>query len=269
METWSLPTANSNPSDFSTLRIAGFGACMITGYPHEGGGMFETACGFVERHLSRPVQPTIFSLGGFSAPRAEKYLRKNLFKFNPEYVVIQFGATDAQCPLGLRRRPTDHSSNNSSTDPVLRLASYHAQPATELSRLRWRILSLIGYLRKVEPRTPLSRYIAAIERIAEDCRSEGIKPVILSPFVYGPGYAMRKAIPYVDALRERSRAHGAIFVDCVSLLTDLPKFKILQHDGIHLSRLGQKMVGEAIGKAIVEDIISSRSLGDERQRQFG
>src|ERR1700758_385956 len=102
--------ANSNPSNISTLRVAGFGACMITGYPHEGGGMFETACGFVERRLSRPVQSAIFSLGGFPAPRAEKYLRKRVFDFNPQYVVIQFGATDAQCPIRGENRPNDHGS---------------------------------------------------------------------------------------------------------------------------------------------------------------
>src|SRR5579872_6260303 len=93
-----------------SLKIAGFGACMITGYPHEGGGLFETACGLVEKRLSRPVQSTVVSLGGFPAPRAAKYLRKKLFNFNPQYVVIQLGATDAQCPIRAGSRPNDCGS---------------------------------------------------------------------------------------------------------------------------------------------------------------
>jgi hypothetical protein len=248
------------PREASSLRIAGFGACMITGYPHEGSGLFEVACGLIEQQLSRSVQSTILSLGGFPAPRAAKYLKKNVFDFNPEYIVIQFGATDAQCPIRARSRPTDHRSSltapkHSRPDATLATASYHGRPATALSPLRWQIASLIGHLRKIEPITPLSAYIAAIEQIVDQCRSVGIKPVLLSPFVYGSEYTMRKAIPYLDALHElNSRAQEMILVDCVSLLADLPKSKVLQHDGFHLSRLGHTLVGEAIGQVIVEDI---------------
>jgi hypothetical protein len=71
-----VPSAKVDPSDISSLRIAGFGAWMITGYPHKSAGLFEIACGVVEKLLSRPVQSTIVSLGGFPAPRAEKYLKK-------------------------------------------------------------------------------------------------------------------------------------------------------------------------------------------------
>jgi lysophospholipase L1-like esterase len=247
---------------------------MITGYPHEGAGLFEVACGLVEQRLSRPVQSTIVSLGGFPAPRAEKYLKK-LFDFDPQYIVIQFGATDAQCPIRAGSRPTDHCSSlsansNSSHSAAPGRASYHGQPATALSPLRWQLASVIGYLRKIEPITPLASYIAAIERMVDDCRLANIKPVVLSPFVYGSRYTMRKATRYVDALKElNSRTQNMIFVDCVSLLANFPKSKILEHDGFHLSRLGHNLVGEAIGKAIVEDIVTGRSIGDAHRQQLG
>jgi lysophospholipase L1-like esterase len=236
---------------------------MITGYPHEGAGLFDVACRLVEKRLSRPVQSTIVCLGGFPAPRAEKYLKKMVFDFNPQYIVIQFGATDAQCPIRAGSRPTNRCSElstdgNSESSVVLRTkrtTSYHGQPATALSHLRWQLAALIGHLRKIEPITPLSSYIPAIERMVDDCRSAGIKPLVLSPFVYGSRYTMRKAIPYVDALHGLySRAQDMIFVDCVRLLADFPKSRILQHDGFHLSATGQNIVGEAIGQAIVEDI---------------
>jgi hypothetical protein len=270
MKAWSPSTiVNSDSGGISTLRIAGFGACMITGYPHEGAGMFEVACRLVEKRLARPVLSTVVSLGGFPAPRAEKYLKKKVFSFNPEYVVIQFGATDAQCPIRAGNRPTDDSSSlsansNSSPGAAQRTASY--QPATALSPLRWHLASVIGHLRRIEPITPLSSYIAAIERMVNDCRTAGIKPVILSPFVYGSPYTMRKAIPYVDALRAlNSRTQDMIFVDCVSPLADFPKSKILQHDGFHLSRPGQDLVGEATGRAIVEDVVANGNLESARR----
>jgi lysophospholipase L1-like esterase len=248
---------------------------MITGYPHEGAGMFEVACRLVEEHIARSVESTIVSLGGFPAPRAEEYLKKKLFDFNPKYIVIQFGSTDAQCPIRAGSRPTNRRSELSTggnfescaalmTKRTVSYLDFRDQPATALSHLRWQLAALIGHLRKIEPITPLSSYIAAIERMVDDCRSAGIKPVVLSPFVYGSRYTMRKAIQYVDALRQlHSRAQDMIFVDCFSLLSEFPKSRILQHDGIHLSRLGQNLIGEAIGKAIVEDIISSR-VGDAR-----
>jgi hypothetical protein len=156
-----------DPSDICSLRIAGFGACMITGYPHEGAGMFEVACGLVENRLSRPVQSAIVSLGGFPAPRAANHLKSKVFDFNPNYVVLQFGPTDAQCPIRTRNRTTAASSGRS-TDRGLKSSSddpgvsYHSQPATPLSPLRWELISLIGYLRKIDPITPLSSYIGRL-----------------------------------------------------------------------------------------------------------
>lgn len=266
MKTWSPSTkANLDSSDISNLRIAGFGACMITGYPHKGAGLFEVACELVEKRFARPVQSTVVSLGGFPAPRAEKYLKKKLFDFNPEYIVIQLGATDAQCPIRSGSRPASEltAKGNSKPDAAPMSSSYHGQSATAMSSLRWLLASVIGHLRKVEPITPLSSYIAAIERMVDDCRSAGIKPVVVSPFVYGSRYTMRKAIPYVNALQELvSKTPDLILVDGVRLLADFPKRMILQHDGFHLSQVGHHLVGEAVGQAIIDDMIISGRVGD-------
>ena len=50
---------------------------------HKGAGLFEVACRFVEKSLSRPVQSTIVTLGGFPATRVEKHLKRKVFDFNP------------------------------------------------------------------------------------------------------------------------------------------------------------------------------------------
>src|SRR6516225_1232383 len=119
---------NLSSSDGAALRIAGFGACMITGYPHQSGGLFEVACSFIEDTLQRSVRSNIISLGGFPAPRAAKYLRHKVFKFKPNYVVIQFGATDAKCSIRSRK----HLIGGAVRSDASNIAN-HGQPANILS----------------------------------------------------------------------------------------------------------------------------------------
>src|ERR1700733_12343216 len=113
---------------------------MINGYPHGRGGLFEVACRVAEKALSRPVRSHLVSLGGFPAPRAAKHLKQRVFAFDPDYIVIQFGATDAQCPIRARNRGDSLSSKSSL---CLKDAKNHGRPATVVSALRWEIASLI------------------------------------------------------------------------------------------------------------------------------
>jgi lysophospholipase L1-like esterase len=246
------PARNVNSSDVESLRIAGFGACMINGYPHQSGGLFEVACRLVEDALQRSVRSNIVSLGGFPAPRAARYLRQKVFNFNPDYIVIQFGATDAKCPIRSRNHPT---SGSAKSNGALGNAVNHNHPATLINLLRWEIASVLGFIRKPQAVTALSKYIAAIEGMVDDCVSAGITPVVLSPFVFGSRYAMRNAILYTDALDElHSRVRNLIFVDCNGLLAKFPRLMILLKDGFHLSVSAHELIGKAIGQAIVADI---------------
>ena len=269
------PSAAANLGDTSSLRIAGFGACMISGYPHAGGGLFETGCRLIEQGLLRPVQSKIVSLGGFPVPRAEKHLRRNVFDFNPHYIVLQFGATDAQCPIRPKNRPdrprnppkeTSSQSNsvlaNAETQNRLRTVlkfllweTTHDQPYNLLSPLRWEIASVLGVIQKIEPITPLSIFIAAIERIVDDCLSAGMIPVVLSPFIFGSRYTTRNAVLYTNALHELySRTKGMVFIDCIRVLATFRKSMILMNDGFHLSAAAHNLIGEAIGQSIIADI---------------
>ena len=232
----------------ASLRIAGFGACMISGYPHASRGLFEVACRFVEDALRLSVQSNIVSLGGFPAPRAAKYLKRKIFSFNPDYVVIQFGATDASSSI--RRTFGDGKSNGTP-----RSAVNHNHPATVLSLFRWQMASVLGFILKPQPITALSEYIAATGDMVKDCTSAGITAVVLSPFVFGSRYATRNAILYADALHElHSKNENVLLVDCNGLLRKFPRARILLSDGFHLSALGHELIGEAIGEAIVLDI---------------
>ena len=93
---------SDNGPNHAPLRVAGFGACMISGYPHKSGGFFNIACTHIAEGLACPVESEIFSFGGFPATRAEKYLEPRVIGYAPNYVIIQFGSLDALCPV--RRR---------------------------------------------------------------------------------------------------------------------------------------------------------------------
>jgi hypothetical protein len=254
--------AIGGPTNSNELKIVGFGACMISGYPHKTAGFVEIACRRVEKVLSRPVQTNIVSLGGFHAPRAVKYLRAKALKFNPHYVVLQFGATDAQCPVRNKNRPTQwlgggkHSIGGSS-GVVSEVVSIHGKSTNAFSHLRWGLITLIGYLRRLKPITPLPEYISAIERMVRECQSAGVTAVVLSPFVYGSQYTMRYAKAYTKALHQlRSVIPTMVLIDGVELLRKFPKSQVLMHDGFHLSQVGHQIVGEAIANSIIVDIAS-------------
>jgi len=240
----------------SRLRIVGFGACMISGYPHESGGMLETACKLIEKELALPVTSQVISLGGFPAPRARKHLSHKVLESKPDYVVLQFGTTDSQCPIRTQKplkaqadRVESPSAQPNSSD------THHRKPTTALSPLRWELISLLGLLKRAQPITPLSSYIAAMGQMMLECRSAGVVPVVLSPFVYGSRYTMRHAVCYANALRDLqvTMAHG-LLIDCIDSLAHISKSRILMHDGVHLSNYGQQLIGRAIANSIVAHV---------------
>jgi hypothetical protein len=197
-----------NPSDPSALKIAGFGACMIGGFPHESGGLLEVACALVEKELSRSVARTILTLHSFTAPRAEKFLKSRIAPLNPDYVIVQFGSTDVARPIRSKRRSSGAVSKERTV--------YHTPNAFTI--FRWHMQSLVGFVWKTAPRTSLSSYIVAIEHMVNDCIWAEITPVVLSPFVFGSHHSLKNAADYTDALRDlHSRYLLIAFVFCRKL----------------------------------------------------
>jgi hypothetical protein len=88
--------------------------------------------------------------------------------------------------------------------------------------------------------------------MADDCISVGITPVILSPFVFGSRYATKNAILYTDALNEwASKRSEPIVIDCIRLFSPYSRMRILLKDGFHISDLAHRLIGQAVGQAIV------------------
>jgi hypothetical protein len=66
---------------------------------------------------------------------------------------------------------------------------------------------------------------------------------------------MRKAMDYACGLRDLAKLQDLIVVDCISVLRKLPKSATLQHDGFHLSVIGQEVVSQAIAESIMADAL--------------
>jgi hypothetical protein len=235
---------------------------MITGYPHKSGGFFNIACAHVSEDLACSIESKIFSFGGFPAPRAENHLLK-IIGYNPNYVIIQFGSLDALCPvrrssLCVRYAPGDGLGSPARLGKT-RGKVYDGKPATLLSWFRWQLAGFLGYLRRLEPITPLPDYLPAMERMIDFCIAVGVTPIVLTPFVYGSRYSTRSGVTYANALRELiGDKRDAVVVDCFEALRVYPKRAILQHDGFHLSEKGHAVVGLAIARQIISHLHRGR-----------
>jgi hypothetical protein len=242
-------------SNHPPLRVSGFGACMISGYPHDSGaGFFNVACAHVEEDLSCSVESKIFSFGGFPAPRAEKYLAEKVIGYTPNYIIIQLAALDALCPVRQGRLYFGGISGKKVGSPArLREADDRncRKEASPSSWMRWKLASIAGYLQRLEPTTSLSAYMPVMERMIDACMAADVTPIVLTPFIYGSRYSMRSGVTYANALRELiAKKPGAVLVDCIEALRVHPKHAILQHDGFHLSQKGHAVVGLAVAEQI-------------------
>jgi lysophospholipase L1-like esterase len=236
-------------TDTSPVRILGFGACMISGFPHESGGFFEVGCRLVERELNRRVEAKVVSLHNFPAPRAVKHLSAKLSKHRPSYVVIQFGATDANCAVRRSNRRT--ASTNSATERSIPSNRY--RPPNAAVRLRWEVASVAAFVRRPAPITSEGAFIEALKHMADDCLSASAIPIVLTPFVFGSRYSTKNAIRYAHSMAELAKDGQIVVIDCVQLLGTYPKKSTLLNDGFHLSQLAHGLIGEALAKAIIED----------------
>ena len=241
-----------------SLNIMGFGACMIGGFPDVSESFFRIACDFVSIKLECSIDSSVKSLHGFSAPRAEKHIKK-LICLKPDYVIFQFGSSDASCGLGLSGVQIKRRVSAGTGLRAALPSSRKLHPPTPLTLLRWQVSSFIGHFLNPTPVTDLESFIAAYESMITQCISSDITPVVLSPFIFGTRHSMNNAIRYAQSLNDLClKLNGAVYVDCIDPLSKFPKSQILLDDAMHLGQLGHKLVGEAVGNAIFDDVVAKK-----------
>jgi lysophospholipase L1-like esterase len=228
------------------LKIIGFGACMISGFPFpaEAGFLSHAVHHFQEQHAF-PIHHETVTLGGFPVPRAQKHLGRKVLGQRPDVVVLQFGSTDASAPLRrsavvrLWKKKPDRDEKPS------------VRPAIFKHALKWRLWGIASDLLMVKPVTPLGDYLNAMEQMVRECLAAGSAVIVLSPFVIGSGHSNRLAKNYTQALRRKLNKYPkCYFLDAHSLLMQWPRQQILLSDGFHLSEHGHRVVGERLGEIL-------------------
>jgi lysophospholipase L1-like esterase len=222
---------------------------MISGFPLAAeAGFLHQAVQHLHQAGQFKVAFEVVAMGGFPAHRARKHLAKRVLAHRPDFVVIQFGSTDASAPLrngiGLR-----HFLKK---QPHLR-ETVSARPPAPLDLLKWKLRNVASECLLIPPLAPLDNYLATLLNMAYECRLAGSIVVVISPFVMGGGRSNRFARDYTRALeRQLPRTPGIHFLDAHTLLSQSPRKQMLLSDGFHLSAPAHRKLGLALGELLKE-----------------
>ena len=245
------------------MMVFGYGACMISGYP------LQQAKSFFARMLSslptgenaqsmQRREHQFVSLHGFTAERAARHLAAKVLSKKPDIVVLQFGSTDVDCPpvhafgggsdkqrqakrlrSGVQHAPSPvHEQISIKPGSGLRIPSI-------MDYARWIIASILGFLFRPDPNSDLDDYLDAMTMMVEMLSLENIEVIVLAPFPFAMRYTHRLARRYTAALIQRlSSYRNVACVDCIKVLEDYPVRKVVLSDGMHLSELGHRVLGD-------------------------
>ena len=213
---------------------------MIDGFPHQPeDSFFHHAVTQLRRETSQTINASMFTLGGFPITRVPKHLPAKCLALHPDIVVVQFAATDLVVPLR-RKRNRDGTS-------AAAFYGRSVKPATLSARLRWQAQGLLGDLLQLEPVTPVDTYLETMKGIIRTLLEHQIRPVVVSPFVFGGRRSDRNARYCAGQLKTFVAAQpGAVFVDAYAALDREPRHRVLLADGGHLSLAGQQVVAEVL-----------------------
>jgi lysophospholipase L1-like esterase len=256
-------------------RIDGFGACMISGYPHQPEeSFFSCFRELVEADLKAPVAHSTLSLGGFPISRVAKQLKKAV-ACHPDFLLVQFGSTDITVSLkhSLLTRlgqqfhfSVKHPGSGSKSKSKSK-APFHMEPfRSSLTRRAFELLKAgLCQVLSVEPiHGGAAVYREAMEGICRGARSAGAIPILLAPFPHGDSVSDSWARRFRDILEDIARSHDCIFVDTYRGLCQIPKEKLLLEDKLHLSLFGHRLVGKLIHEAAAGRIL--QVMQDKKSR---
>lgn len=244
-----------------TVRIHGFGACMIAGVPHPREDSFlHLALAQLSQTTGIAIESRLTSLQGFPTHKAAKHVKRAL-KESPDLLVVQLGSTDLTVNLtgSLRSRflgskPTSSPAASSGSVPSIPkpasgpLATFHH---TFSQRLVQHLKLALCRLLRIKPvHGDESVYIPAIASVLDTALAAGTLPVLLAPFPHGDLVSDSWARRYTSLLEPLAREKGALFADTYHGLQDIPKEDLLLADQLHLSKLGHRRVAELLARTL-------------------
>lgn len=242
------PGAIRRMRDQRAQTIVGFGACMSSGYPIGESASFLRL--FVDSSLARPVTLRTVSLGGFTAPRAARFLRKRVIALQPDVLVLQFGTLDSSPPLREWYNSTARKLRPS-RPPTPALEPQRSQDGTWLpyrstarTAAKTTAKALLSLCLGLGPRVPRGAFVGTIAQMCRESRAAGAYVIVLSPFATTNWLQRFYAKQFAAATMVATEDLGCLFVDCLSTLSAADPSVTLLSDGYHLSAQGHRLVAD-------------------------
>ncbi|QAA34760.1 MULTISPECIES: SGNH/GDSL hydrolase family protein [Clostridium] len=237
------------------MKIVGFGACLIEGFPHESNVSFFNQLLDSLSSKNNIYDNEIVSLGGFPITRAKKYLDKKVIKVKPDIVILQFGTTDVDIKIKKtlsRRFNLKYSSSNID----MKLRNVERLNYSYFNRFKLLLKSFIKHLvakiLRVEPVTNIKDYIDSMEEIITSLNSHGIKVVVLAPFIQLDYLTNVRINRYIDKLSDLLKKNNNFYlVNCNSELLKQEKSEIFIFDGIHFTEKGHSIIASKISEVLI------------------
>ena len=234
-----------------TITIAGFGACIITGYPvPEEAGFLRKAIARAQTEVDVEIKYHIATLTACPAPTALERLAENVFPHNPDIVVLQFGQTDAK--IAVRRLWNDVLGRRPIKKPFVMPSD---RPPQLENRLDAFFRGCAGLALGARPVTSRADYRRTIAKMVDAVVSFGAYPIVFTPFVFDNFLSDAWARCYsCDLVADFAGRSDVCVIDGWNPLAQYPRNKILLHDGIHLSQLGHDVLAQCLKPKLVERI---------------
>ncbi len=245
---------------------------MITGFP------LGPEVSFFSRLVKavaaeRPVEAEVVSLAGFPIYRARGHLAKQVLRHKPDYVVVQFGTTDAiaalQRYLAERlRKGRKAKQHKGLVDPEKSHIS--SRGANPVDVIRWSMKALLARWLRVPPRTSLEVYKQSLSAIATEIMASGAHPIVLTPFRFGDQWSAHYGEQFAAAAEELASSLGFVVINGPEVLRPYPLQKILLANGYHLSAFGHEVIAQELLKRFSEleskERLSSQGCGEGCRR---
>lgn len=233
------------------MKVVGFGACMISGYPlGEEHSFFTLLINRMRSELKIEIDTEVISFGGFPLNRAKKYFESKVLRTNPDVIIMQFASADTNVQL---------RTHIARISPVLKKLdnnkSIISDTTTDLQQFIWHpkkyVLYVLKYilcrLSRVEPvHMSIDDIRNSVEEIAKKCIDNNIKLILLSHFVQADMAQNYWSKRYATEIQSIASKYNMIFIDCHQTLSRFKKKDILLSDGFHLSKKGHQVVMQAI-----------------------
>ncbi|MDD5165375.1 MAG: hypothetical protein PHG25_02450 [Candidatus Pacebacteria bacterium] len=246
------------------IRIAGFGACMISGKPF---GQENSFFSQAVNHLKEKaiVESLVTSLAGFPIDRASEHLEKQVLRKNPTHVVIQFSSVDIASPygysytikqrLGLTKMKRSHSdscaSSRNSSSEHLEAFFGPLKQFDLVSNVRRFIKGRLGVMLNIEPRTNRAVYLETMKSMVHKIKGQGAEPIVLLPFPFLDLWSDCQSGALTKHVRCLSRELGFRVLETRKILEPYPRHRIFLNNGMHITQFAHALLGRELAEIVI------------------